>query len=84
MVNIYKYTNSSHGSIIFSFRNIVKNIRFSNGSRHTNFYAHGSVINIRIGLIGLMFIVFIDNENICIDTDFVAIPFLVYKILSKV
>ena len=31
-----------------------------------------------------MFIVIIDHENICIDTDFMALPFLVFKILSKV
>ena len=31
-----------------------------------------------------MSIVFLDHDNICIDTDFIALPFLVFEIMAKV
>ena len=34
--------------------------------------------------VNVLFIVFLDHENICIHTKFMALPFLVFEILTKV
>ena len=70
MKHMYRF----HGSTIFRFPDNRESMIIS-----TNFYSYGSVKILE----SFRVIVFLDRENICFDTEFMALPFLVFQILAK-